>query len=350
MNHYLKYTIILAGYQTEPYLLTALESIQNQTFSDFEAICYVEESQDSSLAICQKFAEHDSRFKVVSAPKSGAVSSTRNYGIDHANGEYLVVIDGDDWLSIEMLEKLSKKLQATGPVDVLSFKAVTTINDNVDWENDTVFSNFRETDEAEVFSGIDAIRRVGRNGGRIHNFTWLSIYRVDFLREHKIYQSPGVLMEDMESTPRIWFFAKTFAYLDETLYVYRRRPNSITTEVSSRLVFDLVRQVKSLMDFVTAHEIPADILMIWSNQWLTVLYWFMFHPVSSRKVSDEDRKKALNILFAEVGKREFCRVASRTTLPKRIATPLVLLAAKGFQFPAKLFFRNLYYPWVERRG
>ena len=67
MNHYLKYTIILAGYQTEPYLLKALESIQNQTFSDFEAICYVEESQDSSLAICQKFAEHDSRFKVVSA-------------------------------------------------------------------------------------------------------------------------------------------------------------------------------------------------------------------------------------------------------------------------------------------
>ena len=261
-----------------------------------------------------------------------------------------MVIDGDDWLSIEMLEKLSKKLQATGPVDVLSFKAVTTINDNVDWENDTVFSNFRETDEAEVFSGIDAIRRVGRNGGRIHNFTWLSIYRVDFLREHKIYQSPGVLMEDMESTPRIWFFAKTFAYLDETLYVYRRRPNSITTEVSSRLVFDLVRQVKSLMDFVTEHEIPADILIIWSNQWLTVLYWFMFHPVSSSKVSDEDRKKALNILFAEGGKRKFCSVACRTTLPKRIATPLVLLAAKGFQFPAKLFFRNLYYPWVERRG
>lgn len=350
MIHYPKFTIVLAGYQTEPYLSKALESIGKQTFVDFEAICYVEESQDASLAICQKFAEHDSRFKVVSAPKSGAVSSTRNYGIDHANGEYLVVIDGDDWLSIEMLEKLSKKLQATGSVDVLSFKAVTTINDNVDWENDNVLSNFRKTDEESVFSGIDAIHRVGRNGGRIHNYTWLSVYRVEFLREQKIYQTPGVLMEDLESTPRIWFFAKTFAYLDEVLYVYRRRPNSITTEASSRLVFDLARQVKSLMNFVAEHEIPADILVIWSNQWLTVLYWYMFHPVSSRKISDEDRKKTLSILFAEGGKKEFCCVASRASLPKRIATPLVLLAAKGFQFPAKLFFQKLYYPLVERRG
>ena len=85
-----KFTIILSGHQTAPYLPKALNSIVAQTFKDFEVICHVEEPTDDSLAICRARAQTDARFKVVSAPKSGAVATTRNYGIDHATGEYLI--------------------------------------------------------------------------------------------------------------------------------------------------------------------------------------------------------------------------------------------------------------------
>lgn len=344
------FTVVLSGYQTEPYLQKALDSIASQTFRDFEAICYVEESTDRSLEICQAMAERDPRFKVATGPKSGAVATTRNYGIDHASGQYLSVLDGDDWLMPDMLEKLAEKLEKTGPVDVLTFAAATTESEDVDPDTARRFTNFGQSDGNGVFSGLDAIRRTGRNGGSIHNFTWLSIYRIAFLREHQLYQTDGLLMEDCEWNPRVWFFAKRVAYLDQTLYIYRRRPGSLTTETSPRIILDLARQFRSLAAFAGSHDLPDDILSIWSNQWFSMLFWFMFHPVTSRKISDADRKSALDILFDERGMDLFMRLGARTSRPKRMALPLIRLAAKGFLFPAKFYFRCLYYPLLARRG
>ena len=134
-------------------------------------------------------AERDPRFRGATGPKSSAVATTRNYGIDHASGKYLVVFDGDDWIVPDMLEELAGKLGETGEVDVLAFAAVSTTTDSVDWNQARPFSNFLQTDEEGVFSGPDAIRRSGRSGGTIHNFTWLNIFRGAFLRENHLYQS-----------------------------------------------------------------------------------------------------------------------------------------------------------------
>ena len=345
------FTIILAGYQTEPYLQKALDSIANQTFRSFEAICYVEESTDRSLDICEDMAKRDPRFKVATGPKSGGVGATRNYGIDHASGQYLVVLDGDDWLTTDMLKKLADKLGQIGEVDVLTFAAVSTDRDDPVIEHAKRFSNFsRSDDEGGVFSGLDAIRRSGKNGGSIHSFTWLSIYRVAFLREHDLHQTEGLLMEDYEWNPRVWFYAKRIAYLDQILYVYRRRPGSLTTETSPRIVLDLARQFRSFATFAKGHDIPGDVFSIWSNQWVSVLFWFMFHPVTSRKISDGDRKKAMDLVFSGEGKQQFLRILSHASRPKRLAYPLILLASKGIQLPAKVFFRKLYYPLIERKG
>ena len=258
-----KFTVIIACYNTAPYLPKALESVASQTFRDFEAICYVEESTDESLSICQAMAERDLRFIVVTAPKSGAVSTTRNYGIDHGQGEYLVVLDGDDWIVPDMLEKLAKKLEITGDVDVLSFAAITTETEDVTFSDLPKLTNFRSKDAEGVFTGVEAIRRVGRNGGKMHNQTWLSIYRIAFLRKNQLYQKDGLLMEDFEWTPRVWFFAQRFAYLDEAFYAYRRRPGSLTTMSSSRLIFDLAKELKSLVshkneeEFCFNRKVPA---------------------------------------------------------------------------------------------
>lgn len=349
MNNTPLFTIILSGYQTEPYLQKALDSIAAQTFRDFEAICYVEESTDRSLEICRAMADRDPRFIVATGPKSGAVATTRNYGIDHASGQYLAALDGDDWFMPEMLEKLAEKLEKTGPVDVLAFAAASTENDGIDMKTAKHFTNFRPSDENGVFSGLDAIRRSGRNGGAIHNFTWLSIYRVAFLREHRLYQSDGVLMEDFEWTPRVWFRAERMSYVDEVLYIYRRRPGSLTTESSSRIIHDLTTHVQSLMLFAENHSVSDDIMTIWSNQWISVFFWFMFHPVTSRKISDDDRKRVFDTLFAGNGKTRFLQVLRRASRPKRLARPLILLAAKGFLLPAKIYFSWFYYPMIERK-
>ncbi len=349
MNSTPRFTVIIAGYQTAPYLPKSLTSVKQQRFADFEAICYVEESTDDSLAICQRFAANDPRFKIATGSKSGAVATTRNYGIDHATGEYLVVLDGDDWIVPDMLEKLDTKLRQTGEIDVLAFAAVTTESDMVDIVSAPRLTNFRKSDEVDVFTGLEAIRRTGRNGGSIHNYTWLNIYHTAFLREHHLYQSDGLMMEDFEHIPRVWFAAGRFAYLDEALYIYRRRPGSVTTQLSTRLLSELGRQMRSFMDFTARNDIPEDILRIWSNQWLAVLYWFLFHPVSSHKITNADRRRVLAELFANGGRARFHQLAARTSLPRRLATPLVYMAAAGWQFPAKQYFRSFYYPLTKYR-
>ena len=347
------FTIVLSGYQTEPYLQKALDSIANQTFRDFEAICYVEESTDRSLEICQAMAEHDSRFKVATGPKSGSGGPSRNYGIDHASGEYIAFVDGDDWITGDMLEKLANKLKQTGPLDVLAFAYACVQSEDEDTDPATALkhSNFIALDTDAVFSGPDGIRRLGgRKAGSFLAQSWLNIYRTAFLRENNLYQ-PGGILEDFAWMPRVWYTAKRMAYQDEVFYVYRRRPGSLTTEASPRIIHDIAETVlPHLLDLISQEPIPEDILAIWSNQWFSMFFWFMFHPVSSRKISDADRKNALDVLFKEGHGELLMRLGVFTSRPKRMALPLVRLAAKGFMFPAKFYFRCLYYPLLARRG
>lgn len=347
----MRFTIIVAGCNTAPYLPKALASIEAQTFGNFEAILYVEESTDESLEICRSFAEKDPRFTVATGPRSGAVAATRNYGIDHAKGEYLVVLDGDDWLMPDMLEKLNKRLHDDGPLDVLAFSAITVPDEASDLANARRITNFRPSDQEGVFTGDHAIRLSGRNSRQIQNFTWLNAYNVEFLRANHIYQSDGVLMEDIESTPKIWLAARRMAYLDEPLYVYRRRPGSLTKEASPRVALDTARQIRSLTTFAASHIIPDDIMRIWANQWMGILFWFLFHPNSSSKVPDNVRRRALWLLLENKGKDDFIHLSKHGSLSRRIAIPLVFMAAKDVQWPAKFYFRALYYPiLIKLRG
>ena len=344
------FTVVLAGYRAAPYLPKALDSISGQTFKDFEAICYVERSDDASLALCRDRAGADPRFRVVDAPRSGAVATTRNYAITHARGEYLVVLDGDDWLAPTMLEEIFRRIGETGPVDVLAFAGVTVASPEDSWADAPKLANFSPADAGDVLSGPDAIRRAGHRGRGFCNHVVLSAYRIDFLRQHRLFQKDGMLMEDFEWTPRVWFLAGRIACLDRLFYAYRRRPDSLTTEASPRIAGDVVRHVRSLLDFAEGREVPSDILAIWANQWISLLYWFLFHPVTSRKIPDRVRREALSVLMADGGNSRLGRFVARASFPKRIAWPLVRLAANGIQFPAKFFFRRLYYPLAARHG
>ena len=349
MNKMPLFTIILAGYQTEPYLQKALDSIANQTFRDFEVICYVEESTDRSLEICQAMAERDPRFTVATGPKSGSGGPSRNYGMDHASGEYIAFVDGDDWITEDMLEKLAVRLDQTGPLDVLAFVCVSVQSEDEDPALAPKCTNFSAPDADTVFSGQDAIRRSGRNRGDFFAYSYLNIYRTIFLRENRLYQANAIL-EDFAWMPRVWYRAKRMAYLDSVFYFYRRRPGSLTTEASPRAIYDIGKTVlPSLFDLAFEASAHEDILAVWSNQWFSMFYWFMYHPVTSRKISDADRKNVLGILFEDGGRERFMRIGAFASRPKRMALPLILLAAKGIQFPAKAFFRILYYPLIQRK-
>lgn len=98
-------TIIVPIYNTEDYLERCIRSIVSQTYKDLEIILVDDGSSDSSLSICKEFVSKDNRVKLLSQPNSGA-SAARNKGLDHAQGDYVMFVDSDDWIDQDMVKTL----------------------------------------------------------------------------------------------------------------------------------------------------------------------------------------------------------------------------------------------------
>lgn len=92
-----KISVIVPVYNTEKYLQRCVDSILAQTFTDFELLLIDDGSIDSSGAICDEYAQADSRVRVFHK-ENGGVSSARNLGLDNAQGEWITFVDSDDWV------------------------------------------------------------------------------------------------------------------------------------------------------------------------------------------------------------------------------------------------------------
>ena len=103
-----KISIIVPIYKAESTLLRCLDSLKAQTFTDFEVLMVDDGSPDRCGEIIDDYATKDSRFKAFHK-KNGGVSSARQFGIDHAAGDYTIHTDPDDWVESTMLEELYKK-------------------------------------------------------------------------------------------------------------------------------------------------------------------------------------------------------------------------------------------------
>ena len=102
-------SIIVPIYNVENYLRQCLDSIQNQTYQNFECLIINDGSPDNSADICREYVEKDSRFRYLEK-ENGGVSSARNLGIEHSKGQYITFIDSDDWVDSDYLEVLYKSL------------------------------------------------------------------------------------------------------------------------------------------------------------------------------------------------------------------------------------------------
>lgn len=114
-----KISVIIPVYNVEKYLRRCLESIENQTFADWEAICVNDGSPDNSLEILEEFAKKDSRFKVVNK-ENGGLSDARNVGMQYATGDYILYVDSDDFIHPQTME-ITYSLAMRDDVDIVSF-------------------------------------------------------------------------------------------------------------------------------------------------------------------------------------------------------------------------------------
>lgn len=104
-----KISVIVPIYKVEDYLHKCVNSIINQTYINLEIILVDDGSPDNCPMICDEYTKKDSRIRVVHK-KNGGLSDARNAGIDIATGEYLMFIDSDDFVDVEMMESMMKNM------------------------------------------------------------------------------------------------------------------------------------------------------------------------------------------------------------------------------------------------
>ena len=106
-----KVTVIVPVYNTEKYLPRCVESLMAQTLKELEIIFVDDGSTDSSGRLCDEYASKDNRIHVIHKP-NGGVAAARQTGLEAAAGKYVIWADSDDWVEVDMYEKLYQKAQS----------------------------------------------------------------------------------------------------------------------------------------------------------------------------------------------------------------------------------------------
>lgn len=99
-----KVSIIIPVFNAEKYLERCLKSVLDQKFTDFEVIIVNDGSQDSSISILSVYLQRDNRIKLINNAKNKGVSVARNMGLEHAEGEFVLFVDADDYLDIDYID------------------------------------------------------------------------------------------------------------------------------------------------------------------------------------------------------------------------------------------------------
>ncbi|WP_022770282.1 glycosyltransferase family 2 protein [Butyrivibrio sp. NC2007] len=218
-----KVSIIVTVYNVQDYLPKCIDSILSQRYENLELILINDGSTDRSFSICEDYAQRDSRVKVISQP-NGGISVARNRGIEAATGDYIVFVDGDDWIEGNFLERMVTVHEETG-------SDVTICNYTAFNQENTIFSFYVSPEDSyvKIFTPNEWFQHIYgiENHSTCFVVAWGKIYN-KCLFEKLLYPA-GKIAEDDYSTYFTYLQADKITYVNEGLYIYRIHPNSITT-------------------------------------------------------------------------------------------------------------------------
>lgn len=215
-------SVIVPTHNVEKYIIEAMDSIINQTFTDFEVICVDDCSTDNTYKILSNYAEKDNRIKVIQNEVNLGPGSSRNIALELSSGKYIACIDGDDTMDKTYLEKAFNKLEETN-IDAVWVKA------NIYWEEEdltTPISIFPEL--VNLPEGF--LELTPENIYKYPAYSWNKILKRDSIIKNDAKWSDGLLFEDVEFYYRFYTQSTNIYVIDEPLYLYRRRLHSIISD------------------------------------------------------------------------------------------------------------------------
>lgn len=207
-----KVTVLVPVYNVEKYLRQCMESIVNQTLKDIEIICINDGSTDASLEILKEYGSRDSRITIVDKQNTG-YGNSMNIGLEMANGEYIGIIESDDFAELDMFDTLYS-LAKEDNLDVARSEFYYYDNNtgrDTKSNSDYVPHNkvIRPSDELSVFYQQPSI--------------WANIYRKSFIKNNKIkfLETPGASYQDTSFTFKVYSLADRYEMINQAFLHYR---------------------------------------------------------------------------------------------------------------------------------
>ncbi len=240
-------SVVVPVYNAEVYLDRCITSIVNQTYTNLEIILINDGSSDSSASIIDSWAEKDSRIKVIHKENEGDVA-TRNMGLDIFSGEYVIMIDNDDYIDADMIEYLYG-LCVENSADIsrcgfMSFSAETDEGESVNYsEKITVLG--KDDYEKKIIDLLEA----GYNSGVV----WNKLYSKSIISQHRMNKKDGAA-DDFLLNYRILSDNPITVISEVPKYHYLVRDDSMTGTVFTEGAFDIIRAKLLLLDNFSNNE------------------------------------------------------------------------------------------------
>lgn len=251
-------SVIVPIYNVEKYLRQCISSILAQTMKDLEIICVNDGSTDNSLEILNKFASYDSRVKVISKQNSG-YGDSMNIGIDNAEGEYIGIVESDDYILPDMFSSLFREAKEK--------------------DADVVKSNYYSISERagrnyeEILSGIPYHTIFSSNDYMkiwdIIPSIWSGLYKKDFLEKHKIlfHTSAGASYQDISFWYKVLLSAKKIVCVPEAYLCYRS-DNENSSVKSPKKVFCIMDEFRVIKKYIKEKHLEFMLPIILKEQFI----------------------------------------------------------------------------------
>ena len=211
----IKVSIIIPVYNVEAYLRKCLDSVVGQTYGNLEIIIVDDGATDDSYAICREYADRDSRIVLIHQ-ENGGLSAARNTGIEHISGDYVLFVDSDDWIDVDMVRSLVN-LATERNADVVSCGVMRTSDDNARADNSRI--NIKE------YSARDYVYLMTRPAG-VFCYAWSRLIRRELVPDNAF--PVGKVFEDVMSMPEIIYNANKVVVTSAKYCYYRYRRTGIS--------------------------------------------------------------------------------------------------------------------------
>lgn len=235
-----KVSVLVPIFNVEKYLRQCLDSVVSQSFKDIEIICINDGSTDSSSQIIEDYAKNDPRFVVITKSNSG-YGDSMNRGLQKARGEYIGIVESDDWVDVDMFENL--------------YKLATENNVDVVKSNFYFYSGLGNTNKKfALVNQVDADKVINPIKTKSVFFPqaaiWTGLYKKSFLAKNSIgfLPTPGASFQDTGFNFKVWASTER-AYLTTEAYLHYRIDNDNSSVKSKGKIFEVTEELKDMYRF-----------------------------------------------------------------------------------------------------